>query len=102
MARLRAITNYLTRMRLMSKDGTLEFAHKGPLSEAPKGCLPWYQLRAKAPLGVTTLFGHWAALEGVTGYADVIALDTGCVWGRELTAFCLETKTYTHVSANAA
>jgi len=101
MDRLRAITNYLTRMRLMTADGTLEFAHKGPLSEAPPGTVPWYELRAQHPLGVTTLFGHWAALEGVTGAADVIALDTGCVWGRELTALCLETKSYTQIAAGS-
>jgi bis(5'-nucleosyl)-tetraphosphatase (symmetrical) len=99
MDRLRAITNYLTRMRLMSKDGTLDFAHKGPLSEAPENLYPWYELRAKNPLGVTTLFGHWAALEGVTNTPDVIALDTGCVWGRELSALCLETGKITRVAA---
>jgi bis(5'-nucleosyl)-tetraphosphatase (symmetrical) len=99
MDRLRSITNYFTRMRLMKPDGTLEFAHKGALSEAPDDCVPWYQLRAEYPLELTTLFGHWAALEGETGYEGVLALDTGCVWGRDLTALCLQSGEYTRVAA---
>jgi bis(5'-nucleosyl)-tetraphosphatase (symmetrical) len=99
MDRLRSITNYLTRMRLMKLDGTLDFAHKGALSDAPDDCVPWYQLRAEHPFELTTLFGHWAALEGETGCEGVLALDTGCVWGRDLTAYCLETGDYTRVAA---
>lgn len=99
MDRLRSITNYFTRMRLMKLDGTLDFSHKGALSEAPDDCVPWYQLRIEHPLELTTLFGHWAALEGETGCDEVLALDTGCVWGRELTALCLETGEYTCVTA---
>ena len=40
--------------------------------------------------GVRILFGHWAALEGVCDASDCHALDTGCIWGRELTAMRLE------------
>ncbi len=89
--RWRAVTNYLTRMRLVSEEGRLEFAHKGAVADAPPGWFPWYELRARRPLGVRIVFGHWAAIEGVTNQPDVIALDTGCVWGRRLTALCLET-----------
>tara|TARA_A100001037_G_C15139223_1_gene632761 strand:- start:1128 stop:1943 length:816 start_codon:yes stop_codon:yes gene_type:complete len=92
MDRLRLITNYLTRMRLTNDQGQLNFSHKGQLSDAPPGWHPWYQLKRKKSLEFTVLFGHWAALNNGTGRSDVIALDTGCVWGRELTAFCLETK----------
>ena len=89
MDRLRLITNYFTRMRLLHDDGTLEFSYKGALADAPSGWLPWYRLRAP---GVQRLvFGHWAALEGVTGRDDIVALDTGCVWGRTLTALNLLT-----------
>jgi len=99
MDRLRAITNYLTRMRLVRKDGTLDFSHKGAIADAPRGLVPWYDMRAKAPLGMRLLFGHWAALEGHTGSEECIALDTGCVWGRELTALKLDTWTFTQTSA---
>ena len=89
--RLRVVTNYLTRMRLLDPNARMNFSHKGSLSDAPEGWRPWYELRVQQPLPIKLLFGHWAALEGGTGFADVIGLDTGCVWGRELTALCLET-----------
>ena len=90
MSRLRAITNYLTRMRLVDAQGVMDFAHKGALAAAPKDLQPWYKGRV-AQQSPRVLFGHWAALAGHTGQADAIALDTGCVWGRSLTAYCLET-----------
>jgi len=64
----------------------LEFT--GPPREAPKGCRPWFAL-ARIPKGATVLFGHWASLGLYVG-RRVIGLDTGCVWGRTLTALCLE------------
>jgi bis(5'-nucleosyl)-tetraphosphatase (symmetrical) len=99
MDRWRAITNYLTRMRLVDESGCLDFSHKGTLDDAPAGWLPWYELRVREPLGAKVVFGHWASLEGHTGVEDIIALDTGCVWGRDLTALCLETSRFTCVSA---
>ncbi len=90
MDRWRAITNYLTRMRLIDKQGRLNFSHKGALDDAPSGWSPWFELRGRNPLPLKLLFGHWAAIEGHTGTDDILALDTGCVWGRELTAICLE------------
>jgi bis(5'-nucleosyl)-tetraphosphatase (symmetrical) len=99
MDRLRAITNYLTRLRLVDENGCMEFSHKGSLADAPPGWYPWYALRARRPLGARLVFGHWAALEGHTGHADIVALDTGCVWGRSLTALCLETGESTSIPA---
>ena len=101
MDRLRVITNYLTRLRLVDARGCMNFSHKGLASDAPQGWSPWFQLRAQRPLGTRLLFGHWAALEGGTGIDDLIALDTGCVWGRELTALCLETRERHAVPARA-
>ena len=90
MDRWRAITNYFTRMRLVDENGRLDFSHKGALGDAPPEWLPWYELKRREPLHLKLLFGHWAALEGVTGKKEFVALDTGCVWGRELTAMCLD------------
>jgi bis(5'-nucleosyl)-tetraphosphatase (symmetrical) len=90
MDRWRVITNYFTRMRLVDAEGRLDFAYKGPVAHAPSGWAPWYDYRARKPLKPTILFGHWASLEGHTGRAGIVALDTGCVWGRTLTALCLE------------
>ncbi len=88
MDRHRIITNYFTRMRLMSHAGEMDFSHKGGLEGAPAGFRPWfaYPSRIREPI----LFGHWAALDGETGNRGMIGLDTGCVWGRHLTAYCLE------------
>lgn len=99
--RLRLITNYLTRMRLVDKQGRLDFANKGALSQAPAGWYPWYELRdaRRSDKSMSLLFGHWAALDGRTGYARFHALDTGCVWGRSLTAMCLETGEKTSVKS---
>lgn len=86
MDRWRIITNYFTRMRLIEPSGRLDFAYKGPVQHAPPGWSPWFLHRARRPLAETLLFGHWASIEGHTGRPDIVALDTGCVWGRFLTA----------------
>ena len=97
--RWRSITNYFTRMRLVDERGCLDFDYKGALDGAPAGWYPWYELRSRHPLPVKIVFGHWAALGGRTSTPDAIALDTGCVWGRELTAMCLETGGFTSIPA---
>lgn len=97
--RWRVITNYFTRMRLITMSGRLDFTHKGALDSAPAGWTPWYELRAQHPLEQTILFGHWAALQGVTAWANVVGLDTGCVWGGSLTALCLESGEFTSIPA---
>ena len=101
MERLRIITNYFTRMRALTMDGTLNFSHKGVVEEIPEGFEPWFQWHPEPTSmgGLTILFGHWAALDGWTGRKDILALDTGCVWGRRLTALCLESGKYFTVSA---
>lgn len=101
MDRRRILTNCLTRMRLLEADGRLNFRHKGRLEDAPPGCRPWFDLAAAGLRGERLLFGHWAALDGHTGHGHIIALDTGCVWGRRLTALCLETGELTSVPAIA-
>lgn len=87
--RLRVITNYLTRMRFCTARGKLNLQVKEGLSSAPEGFRPWFEFEQLTP-ETTILFGHWAALEGQTGNPYVHALDTGCVWGRELTMMRLE------------
>ncbi len=90
MARWRVITNYFTRMRLVDAQGVMNFTHKGALDEAPEGLSPWFAFERSQPVRQRILFGHWAALEGHTGDDRFIGLDTGCVWGRTLTAMRLE------------
>jgi bis(5'-nucleosyl)-tetraphosphatase (symmetrical) len=88
--RLRLITNYFTRMRFIDKDGRLELGCKGTADNAPPGFMPWFAHPDRQITDHTLLFGHWAALNGVTHVDGIEALDTGCVWGHALTALRLD------------
>jgi bis(5'-nucleosyl)-tetraphosphatase (symmetrical) len=91
MDRLRCIVNYLTRMRFVSAECRLDFSAKGAVTANPPGYMPWFRLPRKDDR-VDLLFGHWAALGGVTGVRGIHALDTGCLWGNCLTLMNLQTK----------
>lgn len=87
-SKLRTVLDGLTRLRTCSKDGEMCLDYAGPPGDAPKGCRPWFELTS-LPDGVTVYFGHWASLGLYLG-TNAIGLDSGCVWGRELTAMRLE------------
>ncbi|MFO1320995.1 MAG: symmetrical bis(5'-nucleosyl)-tetraphosphatase [Burkholderiales bacterium] len=87
--RWRTIVNAMTRMRICSPAGVMEFQHKGELDDVPPGNLPWFDVPLRQSRTHTIVFGHWSAL-GVVRGADYLALDSGCVWGRTLTAVRLE------------
>lgn len=90
-ARLRCITNYLTRMRLTNVEGRLEFAFKDDLAAPmPKGFQPWFEFESQATKTHQIIFGHWAALQGKTINPKIQNVDGGCVWGQQLIAFRLE------------
>lgn len=90
MDRLRAITNYLTRMRFCRADSKLDLKSKEGPNTARSGYAPWFTFPSQLPHDTRVVFGHWAALEGVTEHSHFHALDTGCVWGGTLTAMRLE------------
>ncbi len=83
--RLRVIVNALTRIRFCTPEGRMEFAAKEGFDSAPAGYLPWFDAPHRASAGTPIVFGHWAAL-GWLDRPDLLSIDTGCVWGRELTA----------------
>jgi len=87
--RLRFIVNCLTRIRMVDGEGRMDFTHKGPPDVARKGLVPWYRVEGARWLGTRIVFGHWSAL-GLLVRPDVISVDTGCVWKRELTAVRLD------------
>ena len=95
-ARLRFIVNAMTRMRFCTPEGRLDFAHKGEVSSAPEGLIPWFQVPARLATSHTIVCGHWSAL-GFRREAGLLALDTGCLWGGELTAVRLEDGAVTQV-----
>ncbi len=88
--RSKVITNYFTRMRFCTEQGELDLKDKSSKTSLREGYLPWFLFRNKLPIHSKLLFGHWAALEGHTGLEQIVALDTGCVWGGRLTALELE------------
>jgi len=87
--RLRFIANALTRTRYLHVDGSLEYQHKLGLDTAPEDLVPWFDFPNRRSGDARILFGHWSTL-GLMVREDVIALDTGCLWGGALTAFRLE------------
>lgn len=87
-ARLRVIVNGLTRLRFCDAAGNMDFKSKGGAAAAPAGFLPWFDAPARRTANVTVVFGHWSAL-GVHLRDNLCALDSGCVWGRKLTAIRL-------------
>jgi bis(5'-nucleosyl)-tetraphosphatase (symmetrical) len=83
--RLRVIVNALTRLRVCTPDGRMEFAFSGGLDALPAGYLPWFAVPGRQTAAVSVAFGHWSTLSWL-GRPDLLALDTGCVWGGCLSA----------------
>jgi len=97
--RLRVITNAMTRLRVCTDRGEMEFSFKGELADVPAGFLPWFDVPNRASKDKYVIFGHWSAL-GLQQRQNVYALDTGCLWGGQLTAMNLETKVITQVQSH--
>ena len=97
--RLGLITNILTRLRVCSPTGIPDFSFKGPPNQAPKGYIPWFQIPNRVSHEETIIFGHWSAL-GVMIDKKLLALDGGCVWGRELVGISLENRQLFRVSCS--
>lgn len=84
-ARFRAIINVLTRLRFCAADDTLDFSAKDGADSAPPGFAPWFAHPHRASAGQPIAFGHWSTL-GLMNTPDLLALDSGCVWGGQLSA----------------
>ncbi len=77
------------RMRVcQASDGRMDLHHKGGTKDVAPGLRPWFEIPGRRDPGVPVVFGHWSAL-GLNIRPDAICLDTGCVWGRALTALRL-------------
>lgn len=87
--RAAAAASALTSLRLCAPDGSLRRGLSGPPETAPADAIPWFDHPARRSRDLTVVCGHWAAL-GLRQRPDLLALDTGCVWGRVLTAVRLE------------
>ncbi len=87
--RLRVIVNAMTRMRFCTPKGIMEFKAKGELTKAPAGHLPWFEVPNRKSSDSVLVTGHWSAL-GLKITPNLLALDSGCLWGGHLTALRLE------------
>jgi len=83
--RHRVIVNALTRLRYCSADGVMDLKTKEGLDSAPAGLSPWFDVPGRRTTDVTMVCGHWSTL-GLVMRPNLMALDTGCVWGGQLTA----------------
>ena len=89
-----------TRMRFCYKDGSLDFEQKGsPKKNENKDLMPWFECPNRKKIELKIIFGHWSTL-GYFENSEVVAIDTGCVWKRELSAYILEEKSLVNIKCN--
>lgn len=91
MERLASIARVLTRLRTCTSAGEMS-NFSGPPEETPKGFIPWFRVPNRRSTDTIIITGHWAAL-GLRLEPNHLAIDSGCVWGRQLTAVRLEDRT---------
>jgi len=87
--RWRVSLNALTRLRLCDPQGRMDFDYKGPLGQQPEHLHAWFDITRKSE-NLNIVFGHWSAL-GLKNRKNLLALDTGCLWGGQLTAARIDT-----------
>jgi bis(5'-nucleosyl)-tetraphosphatase (symmetrical) len=87
--RLRAIVNAMTRLRVLDDEGAMVLSFKGEPGDAHDEWTPWFDHPARASRDHAIVCGHWSAL-GLKLRPDLLALDSGCVWGRSLSAVRLD------------
>jgi len=86
--RLTLAANALTAMRVVTADGAPDFGHKGGLDAVAEGSSPWFE-RSPVVGPQRVVCGHWSQA-GFHRRPGLIALDSGCVHRRVLTAVRLE------------
>lgn len=87
--RWRVSINALTRMRICTRAGAMELTYTGPPDAAPDGYCAWFAAPARATANTRVIFGHWSTL-GIIQRENLLALDSGCLWGGALSAVCLD------------
>lgn len=98
--RLRLIVNAMTRMRLVTADGAIDLKFKGELDNAPPELHAWFDAPDRRSADTPIVCGHWSAL-GLRLDENLCALDSGCLWGGDLTALRLEDRQVFQISCRA-
>lgn len=94
--RLRVIVNALTRIRFCHSDGAMDLKTSEGVGNVPEGLTPWFDMPDRRSSDTTVVFGHWSTL-GLVLRPNLIALDTGCVWGGKLSAVNLQDRSIIQV-----
>ncbi len=89
--KIRFIINCFTRMRYCDAQGQLDFKQKGTPGTQPKNLMPWFTVPGRKSAKMNIIFGHWSTLGYYEGH-NCYGIDTGCLWGRQLTAIKLGKK----------
>ena len=93
--KMRFSVNALTRMRCLNKDQSLDFKYNGSLNNLPAHLKPWFSFKSIFKRDKRIISGHWSAIE-LHKHPYGSSIDSACIWGKKLTALCLEDdKTYT-------
>ncbi|HET6552878.1 MAG TPA: symmetrical bis(5'-nucleosyl)-tetraphosphatase [Dyella sp.] len=98
--RMRASINTLTRMRYCDIQGRIDFESKGIPGTQKVGMYPWFEVPGMRRREARIVCGHWSALGRFAGLG-VYAIDTGCVWGGQLTALRLDEEEPQYITVNA-
>ncbi len=91
----------MTRLRCLAPDRLLTFDYTGTLADCPPDRIPWWRVPHVRGDAWTLITGHWAAL-GYHREPGLLAIDTGCVWGRHLTAVRLHDGAVIQVAADGS
>lgn len=86
--KLRFAVNCFTRLRFCTVDGEMDFHFKGAPGNQPAHLVPWFAVPGRKSLDMRIIFGHWSTLGFYVGH-NVYSIDTGCLWGGQLTALKL-------------
>lgn len=102
--RLRFTVNCLTRMRYLNNKNELEFFEKNAPGNQGDHLSPWFAIDDRKSKHEKIVFGHWSTahlgnINDFTPY-NVYPIDTGYLWGGELTALRLEDETLISVPAS--
>ncbi|MEW5834603.1 MAG: symmetrical bis(5'-nucleosyl)-tetraphosphatase [Pseudomonadota bacterium] len=98
--RMRASINTLTRMRYCDIHGRIDFEGKGIPGTQKPGMYPWFEVPGMRRRETRIVCGHWSALGRFAGLG-IYAIDTGCVWGGQLTALRLDAEEPVYFTVNA-
>jgi len=82
--RRRFIINAFTRMRFCHPEGHLDLVESGYNGAITENRKPWFHFKNDKLDGYKIIFGHWSSL-GLLNNKQILALDTGCIWGGPMT-----------------